>query len=364
MSSASKYGDKISEICNNGCISFALSIAKDTGILPTLLSASKPMTSQEIADANKLKERYVREVLGSLTAAKLVRLQEDESGDSLYFLNDDEKRVLEDSGIMPCISFTMSLASVYSKVRACFALDGPYGHHYGEEAHQVIGEFNMLSYSSTISTFLRHVPELVRKLEAGIDVIEFGCGCGNVISELATKYPNSRFTASEVNSDLTEKLKAKWGHISNLAFEEHNICHLSEDLVNKYDWVMTVDVIHDLPNPQGAVASIRKTLKEPGGVYTFVEPVGSSRGTHKESVGNMSVAGFYALSVFMCLPESFQEPNSAALGPCAGRNVMVDIIKKANFDATCHELDDMFTLFVAKVPGAREGVKRSAPRDW
>lgn len=52
-----KYQKLFDKIHHYSSVSFVLMLAKDVGILDTLLAADKSMTSQEIADSRNLKER-------------------------------------------------------------------------------------------------------------------------------------------------------------------------------------------------------------------------------------------------------------------------------------------------------------------
>lgn len=52
-----EFAQKIGDICTTTAIGFALSICKDIGLLEVLVEADQPLTSQEIADKKKLKER-------------------------------------------------------------------------------------------------------------------------------------------------------------------------------------------------------------------------------------------------------------------------------------------------------------------
>lgn len=51
------FKDRLEHIIHHGSISFALQIAKDVGIFEALCQADRPLTSQQLADSKKLKER-------------------------------------------------------------------------------------------------------------------------------------------------------------------------------------------------------------------------------------------------------------------------------------------------------------------
>lgn len=51
--------DKVEDIIHHNVLGFSLSMAYELGILEVLVLTDTPMTSQEVADAKQLKERYV-----------------------------------------------------------------------------------------------------------------------------------------------------------------------------------------------------------------------------------------------------------------------------------------------------------------
>ncbi|XP_012935896.2 uncharacterized protein LOC101854561, partial [Aplysia californica] len=193
---AEEYSARITDVVNSSSVAFMMSLAKDTGILTALKDALQPLTSQEIADLKGLKERYVREILGCLACAKLVRLETSDTGETSYFLTDEEKKGLEHEVNWPFLSIPRLFASKYNSLKGLCDAKGPYGFYYSEEAHEVLEEISIRLTEPNINTMLTNIAGLKERLETGIDVIEFGCGSGQLLASLATSYPKSRFTAS------------------------------------------------------------------------------------------------------------------------------------------------------------------------
>jgi hypothetical protein len=73
---ADAFGDRMVETLNAGSLALMVSIGHRTGLLDVMAGLS-PSTSQEIEDASELNERYVREWLGAMAAAKIVEYQPD-----------------------------------------------------------------------------------------------------------------------------------------------------------------------------------------------------------------------------------------------------------------------------------------------
>ncbi|BFZ07852.1 hypothetical protein BsWGS_10891 [Bradybaena similaris] len=83
--------DKLESVVLSTYVGFALSLCKDVGIPDVLLESQKPLTSTEIADKRDLKERYVRELLGSLAAAEVIHVSTSDPGSLVYYLDDTVK---------------------------------------------------------------------------------------------------------------------------------------------------------------------------------------------------------------------------------------------------------------------------------
>uniref|UniRef100_A0A2C9KPC1 Uncharacterized protein n=1 Tax=Biomphalaria glabrata TaxID=6526 RepID=A0A2C9KPC1_BIOGL len=300
--------EKLGNVLNSACVAYGVSMAKDTGILQALIDSERHLTSQEIADNKGLKERYVREILSCLGTAELLHMTTNEIGELCYHLADDEKKALK-SSLYGFISFPLIFGHIYDDVKSCFMLDGPN--------------------------------------ESGIQVIEFGSGRGRLIAKLATMFPNSTFTTSENVEKLLDLQKERWGQIPNLKYKLHDLCALPVNITEQYDWAFCVDVIHDLPKPLKALKGIRRLLKAGSGVFTFIDV--ASSGSPLKDKGNMNVACFYSAGSFLCIPESYQHPDSMALGPCWGKQTAIDMVNAAGFiDVKDYLVENLHRIFVCK----------------
>ncbi|KAK0059827.1 hypothetical protein Bpfe_010686 [Biomphalaria pfeifferi] len=338
--------ERLTNVLNSACVAFGVSMAKDTGILQALLDSERPLTSQEIADNKSLKERYVREILSSLGTAELLHMITNEKGQLFFYLEEDEKKALK-SPLYGFISFPLVFSPIYEQVKSCFMLDGPYGTRYTDTVHNIIDEMNVSRVDIYSSLFLEHTDDLKEKLESGIQVIEFGSGRGRLIAKLATMFPNSTFTTSENVEKLLDLQRERWGHIPNISYKLYDLCALPENITEQYNWAFCVDVIHDLPKPLEALKGICSLLKAGTGVFTFIDV--ASSGSPIEDKGNMSVACFYSAGSFLCIPESYQHPDSMALGPCWGRQTAINLATAAGFqDVKDYPADKLQRVFVCK----------------
>ncbi|MEM9907707.1 MAG: transcriptional regulator, partial [Cyanobacteria bacterium P01_D01_bin.44] len=65
------FVNRLLDILNSGALASMLSIGHRTGLLDTMATLP-PVTSQEIAEAAGLNERYVREWLGAMVTGRIV----------------------------------------------------------------------------------------------------------------------------------------------------------------------------------------------------------------------------------------------------------------------------------------------------
>ena len=62
------------------------------------------------------------------------------------------------------------------------------------------------------------VPEVVARLEAGIDVLDAGCGAGEALVAMARRFPASRFTGWDLGADAIAMAQAAAGGLPNVGF--------------------------------------------------------------------------------------------------------------------------------------------------
>lgn len=68
---AEAFGERMLGVVNDACLALMTSIGHQVGLFDTL-AGLPPATSEQIADAAGLQERYAREWLGAMTASEVV----------------------------------------------------------------------------------------------------------------------------------------------------------------------------------------------------------------------------------------------------------------------------------------------------
>ena len=186
--------DELTQILNAGCLSLMLSLGHRAGLFSTLATTG-PVTSDGLATAAGLDERYVREWLGAMTVGRIVEHDPDAAS---YWLDAAHAALLTDDGVANIAAFTQYvsvLGGVEDDLLTCFREGGGVPYSRYPRFHEVMAADSGQTVLGALQpTILPLVPGLTERLESGIDVLDVGCGRGLAMMQLAEAFPNSRFT--------------------------------------------------------------------------------------------------------------------------------------------------------------------------
>ncbi|XP_041353155.1 uncharacterized protein LOC121371378 isoform X2 [Gigantopelta aegis] len=305
------YQKKVSDYFSAACVQMVIQLAKDVGILDILFSAEQILTSVEIADQGKLKERYVREILAALAASEVIQVDD---SSTKFHIPEDHKSVLR--AMSAYSKLEQLMVERMKRMKDVLTKDGPDGIRIDAAAFEAIEERRTASQDTIIDNdILPCVPDVKNLLEKGIHVAEFGCAQGIILLNLAARYPKSTFLGSDISESCLERgrtLAADRG-LTNITFQVYNVLDLPDTVSDKFDWIFLRDTLHDLPSPSKALRSVKKALKKDG-TASFVDF--GMQGTLADHVGDIFWGRMYSVSTFFCIPESFQGEHSDAYGPC------------------------------------------------
>lgn len=343
---AEQFSEGMVDVLNKSAIALALSIGHRCGIFAAMadLPAS---TSQQIADAAGLNERYVREWLGTMVTGRVVNYFPESQ---TYQLPEEHAAFLTDEGeynFASGMQFIPILAAIEDKLVECFRNGGGVPYSEYPRFHEVMASESAQTVVSALEPhILPLVPGLVDKLEGGIDVLDVGCGSGQAMITLAKRFPNSFFAGYDFSEEGIARAKAaaKEAGLSNVRFEVRDAAKIGE--TEKYDLITSFDAIHDQADPAGMLSSIHQALR-PHGVYLVQDIAGSS---HLEKNYDQPVAPFlYTISLTHCMTVSLAY-GGAGLGAMWGEEKAVEMMKDAGFkNVSLHKLDHDFmnTYYVA-----------------
>jgi SAM-dependent methyltransferase len=110
------------------------------------------------------------------------------------------------------------------------------------------------------------VPGLVGRLEAGIDVLDLGCGEGVAVRMMAQRFPRSRFTGVDIAAEAiaAARAEAEAARLTNARFLAQDAATFSAP--SGLDFATAFDAIHDQAAPRRVLRAIHEALR-PGGVF-------------------------------------------------------------------------------------------------
>jgi 2-polyprenyl-3-methyl-5-hydroxy-6-metoxy-1,4-benzoquinol methylase len=323
-----EFGNRMAGVLNDGMLSLSLSLAHQSGLLDTMATLP-PSTSDEIAAAAGLNERYVRENLGALTTGGVVM---HDPTTSTYVLPQEHAAVLTTAAGPNNLALMMQmvpmLADVEQDVLRCFREGGGVPYSAYPTFHRRMADFSQATIDATlVDGTLSLEPGLRKDLERGIDVADIGCGSGYAINVMGRAFPNSRFTGYDLCAEpiATATAQAKeWG-LENVRFEVRDVTELGE--TDAYDFILTLDAVHDQAAPDRVLAGIAQALR-PDGVYFCVDVAASSH-VH-ENLDHPLGPTLYTVSTMHCMTVSLAY-DGAGLGAVWGEQTALAMLADAGF---------------------------------
>lgn len=345
---AETFGGQMLNVLNGGMLGLMTSIGHRTGLFDTLATLP-PATSQQIADAAGLNERYVREWLGAMVVGRIVAY---DPAQRTYAFPPEHAasltRAAESNNLAVLSQYLAQFGKVEDQVVGCFRDGGgvPYTAYPHFQCLQA-EESRMLYDATLLDTTLPRIPGLVERLHAGIEILDIGCGRGHTLNLLAQAFPHSRFTGYDFSEEgvAAGQAEAAQRGLSNVRFAVKNIAAL--DGVSQYDLVTAFDVIHDLARPAQALRSIDDALR-PDGIFLMVELAASSN--LEENIDHPLAPALYAVSVMHCMTVSLAQ-GGEGLGAVWGEQLARQLLADAGFTAveTMQVAGDMLNCyFVAR----------------
>jgi 2-polyprenyl-3-methyl-5-hydroxy-6-metoxy-1,4-benzoquinol methylase len=340
------FAGKLAGILNGAGLSMMISIGHRTGLFDAL-AGREPSTSEEIASAAGLAERYVREWLGAMTTGELVE-HDPEAG--TYHLPEEHAawltRQAAPGNFAVTMQWTSVLGAVESRIVDCFRRGGGVPYEAHERFHEVMAEEKEQSVVlPLLDTVLPLVPEIDGRLEAGARVLDVGCGSARALSRMAEAYPASSFTGFDLCEDAVaaaRRMAAERG-LDNLSVEQRDVATIG--LADVYDLVTAFDAIHDQARPQAVLDGIARALK-PDGSFLMQDIRGQSC-VHQNM--DHPVAPFlYTISTMHCMSVSLAQ-DGEGLGAMWGEQVAREMLGKAGFEnVDLHRLphDEMNDFYV------------------
>ncbi|MGH7934653.1 MAG: class I SAM-dependent methyltransferase [Candidatus Binataceae bacterium] len=298
------------------------------GIFKALAQAG-PVTGAELAARTGLNERYLREWLGAMTAARYITY---DATTARYAMPPEHAMILADEnsqffmgGFMQMIVPEVSMAP---KLMEAFRTGkGVPQSEYPAEVFEAIERGSAPIYQHHLTRkWLPAMPQVVERLTGGGSALDVGCGSGRGVITLAKAFPNARIYGYDAHPGSVERARAgakAAGVADRATFDVVDCTRLPAE---QFDFISTFDVIHDSVDPVSLLKSIRNALKADG-TYLMVEMnVSPNVEENINPLGRM----MYSASTLYCMTVSLAH-GGAGLGALMGEPKAREMCTEAGF---------------------------------
>jgi SAM-dependent methyltransferase len=292
--------------------------------------ASGPMTPAELGAKTGTDERYLREWLASQAAGGYITYDET-SGK--FSLTEEQAFALarEDSPAYLPGAFELALGSLAAvpRIADSFRTGAGMGwHEHSDEVFQGCEKFFRPGYAANlVSSWIPALTDVKQRLEAGARVADVGCGKGASTLLMAKAFPKSTFFGFDYHDKSIEAAReSAWreGLSERVTFE---VSKAKEFPGKDYDFVAVFDCLHDMGDPVGASAHVRRALSS-NGSWMIVEPFAND-----QLKDNLNPIGrvYYSFSTLLCTPCSRSQEVGLCLGAQAGEGRIREVVISAGF---------------------------------
>jgi SAM-dependent methyltransferase len=308
-----------------------------------------PVTSAELAERTGTEERYVQEWLSAQAAGGYVTY--DAASGSFTLPPEQAMALAQDDSpafIPGAFQLAASLVKDEPKIAAAFRSgDGVGWHEHDGDLFCGTERFFRPGYiANLVTNWIPALEGVDEKLTAGGLVADVGCGHGASTLILAQAYPQSKFVGYDYHSESIERARAgarAAGVEDRVSFEVASAKDFPGD---GYDLVAMFDCLHDMGDPVGAAAHVRRALNDEG-TWLIVEPFANDR-----LEDNLNPVGrvFYSASTMICTPASRDQEVGLALGAQAGEARLRAVVTEGGFTRFRRATETPFNLVLEARP--------------
>ena len=306
--------------------------------------AQGPATAADLAQrAGGLHERYVREWAMAQAANGFIDF---DPALGMFSVSPEQAMVFvnPDSPVYLAGAFEMVAAMIEAepKVEECFR-NGK-GVRWGDHAGCLFcatGAFFRPGYvNNIVQSWIPAMDGMEAKLRSGAKVADVGCGVGFSTLLMAQAYPQSHFTGYDFHEPSIEDARRhaqEHGLSDRVRFE----VAAAKDIAEKdFDFITMYDCLHDMGDPKGCAAHMRRILT-PGGSWMIVEPIAGDR-----PEDNLNPVGrlYYNASTMICVPTSLDQEVGEGLGAQAGEARLSAVIANGGFQSVKRVAEGPFNM--------------------
>lgn len=323
-------------------------VGDQLGLYKTLAQEG-PCDTESLARRTSTDARYLKEWLSSQAASGYVTYDK-ESGQ--FSLSEEQAFALAEEGSPAFIpgAFQIAVAQFKAIPKMMQAMRTGLGvgwHEHDVSLFHGTERFFRPGYAANlVSNWIPALDGVENRLKTGARVADVGCGHGASTLIMAQAYPEANITGFDYHEPSiahAREAAEKAGLGDRVRFE---VARAQDYPGEDYDFVAVFDCLHDMGDPVGAAAHVRKSLK-PDGTWMIVEPFANDR-----LEGNLNPVGriFYSASTFICTPASRSQEVGACLGAQAGEARLREVVVSGGFSRFRRATETPFNLVLEAKP--------------
>jgi 2-polyprenyl-3-methyl-5-hydroxy-6-metoxy-1,4-benzoquinol methylase len=294
------------------------------------MAGKGPMRVADVVRESGLTPRYVEEWLKGMTSAKY--LDYDPAGET-YRLPDEHAFLLAsdetDHFMGSLFAMVPVLLRVAPEVATAFAKGGGVAFEkFGSDGVVGLDLMNRGQYEQRLTGYwLKTLPDVTARLQAGGRALDVGCGAGRVCVALAKNFPAATVVGLDPDKESIRHAETA-AAAAGLAGRTSFIAATTGDLDpgDGFDLITACDCIHDFAAPERTLEQIHGLLK-PQGTLFIIEPRAADRLEH--NINPISTM-FYGFSIFHCMTQSLAR-GGPGLGTCMGPARTESLLRAAGF---------------------------------
>jgi 2-polyprenyl-3-methyl-5-hydroxy-6-metoxy-1,4-benzoquinol methylase len=298
---------------------------------------SKSWRADTLAAAAHVNERYLVEWLSAMAAFGLVRLETDAADGEHWRLSKHLAPYLtaETESTLDRMSATV-VGAANQMVRLVEPFRHGGGLSYAERAPSLSEAFEQDANANyrgrVVDCIVPSVPGLVERLRCGVTMADLGCGAAHALEHLARAFPRSHFigfdAAEESVRNGSRRLRDRG--VGNV---ELHACAIEElPAASSYEVVCAFEVVHNLPDPEGALAKAW-TATSSGGMFFMYET--NSFGSRERNLKLPWAGPIYTMSLLSCLTVSLAH-DGAGYGAMWGVETAERMLANVGFKGIGH----------------------------
>jgi len=307
------------------------------------MADGEQITAAELARRTGTDERYMQEWLSAQAASGYVEYDPGTKtfrlpAEQAFALTDEHNPLFVPGGIQLAAAMIKDAGLVSEAIRTG---EGLGWHEHDHDLFEGVERFFRPNYiGSLLGSWIPALDGVEDKLRRGAKVADIGCGHGASTILMATEYPGSTFVGFDYHEGSVEAAReaASRAGISDRC--DFQVAPAKEYRGLDYDFVTVFDALHDMGDPVGAAAHVRRSLK-PDGTWMIVEPYAGDR-----LEDNLNPVGriFYSASTTICVPNSRDQEVGLALGAQAGEQRVREVVTAGGFSSFRRVAETPFNL--------------------